>query len=300
MRMLVKRPIAVCALLSGAWVLAFGQAPVVVVKPVPAELVRRVVENEMTARRAKTHLFMFRSHHETLNLNQDKLYVETKDALAGMVTAWNNQPLTPELRKAEEERLDHLLSDPEELRHKQKQERENYVRIVRIIRAMPDAFLFEYDGTATGKATVGGLGKELVRVKFHPNPDYDPPTRIEQILTGMEGTVLVDPRTHRFASIDGTLVRDVGFGWSIFGHLDEGGSFRAEQYEFSPGVWVPSLMAMRFTGKLMLFKSLNFKSRETYHDFRPVPPDMSFAQGIEVLKKENAAVAQNRPASSVH
>ena len=59
-------------------------------------------------------------------------------------------------------------------------------------------------------------------------------------------------------------------------------------------------MAMRFTGKLMLFKSLNFKSRETYHDFRPVAPDMSFAQGIELLKKENAAVAENRPAGTVH
>ena len=31
-----------------------------------------------------------------------------------MVTAWNNQPLTPE-RKAEEERLNRFLTDPEEL-----------------------------------------------------------------------------------------------------------------------------------------------------------------------------------------
>ena len=46
---------------------------------------------------------MFRSHRETLNVNQDKMYVDTKEAMAGMVTAWNNQPLTPELRKAEEE-----------------------------------------------------------------------------------------------------------------------------------------------------------------------------------------------------
>ena len=291
-----KQRIAVCALFGGACLLALGQTPVV--KPIPAELVRRVVENEMAARRSKTHPLMFRSHRETLNVNQDKLYVETKDAMAGMVTAWNNQPLTPELRKAEEERLDHLLSDPEELRHKQKQERESYERIERIISAMPDAFLFEYDGTATGTPTVGAQGMELVRVKFRPNPDYDPPTRVEQILTGMEGTVLVDPQTHRFASIEGTLFRDVGFGWSIFGHLDKGGTFRAEQYKFSPDLWVPSLMAMRFTGRLMLFKSLNFKSEETYHDFRRVPADMTFAQGIEMLKKENAAVAENRAAGN--
>jgi hypothetical protein len=58
-------------------------------------------------------------------------------------------------------------------------------------------------------------------------------------------------------------------------------------------------MAMRFTGKLMLFKSLNFKSEETYHDFRRVPPDMTFAQGIEMIKKENAAVAESKAAGQM-
>ncbi len=134
--------------------------------PVPPNLVRTVVDNELAAKSAKTHRFMFRSHRETLNVNQDKLYVDTKEAMAGMVTAWNNQPLTPELRKAEEERLDRFLTDPEELRHKQKQERDDYERIERIIKAMPDAFLFEYDGTESGTATVGasrdGIGAREV------------------------------------------------------------------------------------------------------------------------------------------
>jgi len=238
---------------------------------------------------------MFRSHRETLSVNQDKMYVDTKEAMAGMVTAWNNQPLTPELRKAEEERLNRFLTDPEELRHKQKQEHDEYERVERIIKAMPDAFLFEYDGTEVGTATVGRPGMELVRVKFQPNPDYEPPSRVEQVLTGMEGTVLVDPKSARFARIDGTLVRDVGFGWGILGHLDKGGRFHAEQMEQSPGVWVPSMMGLRFTGKLLLFKSLNIKSEEWFRDFRPIPVDVTFAQGIEMLKKENASVAASLP-----
>src|SRR5689334_1230379 len=64
-------------------------------------LVRRVVNNELAAANNKTHRFMFRSHRVTGNLDQEKLYVDTKEAMAGMVTAWNSQPLTPELRKAE-------------------------------------------------------------------------------------------------------------------------------------------------------------------------------------------------------
>jgi hypothetical protein len=274
---------------------AFGQST----GTVPSDLVRRVVDNELSAKSDKTHRFMFRSHRETLNVNQDKMYVDTREAMAGMVTAWNNQPLTPELRKAEEERLNRFLTDPEELRHKQKQEHDEYERVERIIKAMPDAFLFEYDGTELGTAAVGRPGMPLVRVKFRPNPDYNPPSRVEQVLTGMEGTVLVDPKSARFARIDGTLVHDVAFGWGFLGHLDKGGRFRAEQTEQSPGVWVPSMMGLRFTGKLLFFKSLNIKSEERFRDFRPIPVDVTFAQGIEMLKKENASVAANvAPASS--
>ena len=274
---------------------AFGQFT----SMVPSDLVRRVVDNELSAKSDKTHRFLFRSHRETLNVNQDKIYVDTKEAMAGMVTAWNNQPLSPELRKAEEERLNRFLTDPEELRHKQKQEHDEYERVERIIKAMPDAFLFEYDGTELGTASVGRPGMPLVRVKFRPNPDYDPPSRVEQVLTGMEGTVLVDPKSARFARIDGILVRDVAFGWGILGHLDKGGSFHAEQTEQSPGVWVPSMMGLRFTGKLLLFKSLSIKSEERFRDFRPIPVDVTFAQGIEMLKKENASVAVNvAPTSS--
>ena len=39
---------------------------------------------------------------------------------------------------------------------------------------------------------LGKTGNPLVRLKFHPNPNYEPPTRVEQVLTGMQGVVLVD------------------------------------------------------------------------------------------------------------
>jgi hypothetical protein len=52
-------------------------------------------------------------------------------------------------------------------------------------------------------------------------------------------------------------------------------------------------MDLAFTGKMLLFKSLNIKSTEIYSDFHPVPADLTFAQGIDLLKKQQAAVAQN-------
>jgi hypothetical protein len=53
-------------------------------------------------------------------------------------------------------------------------------------------------------------------------------------------------------------------------------------------------MDLAFTGKVLLFKSLNIKSTEVYSDFRPVPSSLTFAQGAEMLKKEIATVAENK------
>jgi len=56
----------------------------------------------------------------------------------------------------------------------------------------------------------------LVRLKFRPNPKYSPPSHVEQILTGLEGYLLIDADQHRIAKIDGTLGKEVGFGWEFW------------------------------------------------------------------------------------
>ena len=57
-------------------------------------------------------------------------------------------------------------------------------------------------------------------------------------------------------------------------------------------------MDLAFTGKMLLFKSLNIKSTEIYSDFRPVPADLTFAQGAQLLKQQQAAVARNQAPQS--
>jgi hypothetical protein len=277
------------ALALSAAVGSVGEGPPAVP---PIELVKRAVANEMKSDDQPVK-YMFRQRKETPAGSQIRLMVETRDAIAGIVVAYNDQPLNPAQRQGEYDRLQHFLRDPEELAHKRRQERENSERVKSILKALPDAFLYEYDGTEAGKPGVGEPGSQLVRLKFHPNPNYDPPTRVEQVLTGMEGTVLIDPQKQHIAAIDGTLAKDVGFGWGILGHLDRGGHFHVDQTSIAENNWSIARMDLAFTGKLLLFKSLNFKSTEVYSDFRPVPADLSFAQGVELLKKQQSAVAEN-------
>jgi hypothetical protein len=152
----------------------------------PAELVRRAVANETQAPDANAK-FMFQVYKKTPSGSQTKLFVQTRDAMAGIVIAYNDQPLSDDQRKGEMWRVNRFVNDPDELKKKQKQEKEDAERATRMVRALPDAFLYENDGTEMGRQGVGRTKVELVRLKFSPNPKYDPPTRVEQILTGMRG-----------------------------------------------------------------------------------------------------------------
>jgi hypothetical protein len=259
----------------------------------PVDLVRRTVQNEVANNGTTKAMFMDRK--ETPRGSQKKLMVETREGMAGMLIAINDQPLTPEQHQAEDAHLAGLVNNPDLLKKKQKSEKEDGERIARIMKALPDAFLYEPEGTETGNREIGNAGSELVRLKFRPNPKYSPPSHVEQVLTGMQGYLLIDPREHRIAKIDGTLSKEVGFGWGILGHLDQGGHFLVQQAEVIKGDWEITRMSLSFTGKVLLFKSLDIKSEEVFSNFRAVPSDLSFAQGVELLKKAEAELAENRP-----
>ena len=259
----------------------------------PAELVRKTVQNEVKAATDDSVRYMFRSRKETPRGTQTKLYVQTRDAMVGLLIALNDKPLTPEQRQAEESRVERLLKNPAELQHKRKQEKDDEERTTRIMKALPDAFLYQYDGTETGKQGVGAPGDELVRLRFRSNPNYNPPSRVEQVLAGMQGVLLIDAKRNRVAKIEGTLFRDIGFGWGILGHLDKGGHFLVEQTSVPGNGWEISHMNLNFTGKIMMFKRLTIRSDEVYSDFRPVPRNLTFAQGFALLKKQEGLLAEN-------
>ena len=257
----------------------------------PADaLVRKTVANEL---KPGTDYFMFRSRKQASWGTQSHIYVQTKEATAGIVVAENDRPLDAAKRQAELDRLDYLVHNPAEIRRKQKREREDADRITRIVRALPDAFLYQYDGTEQSYAGVGSPGDELVRLKFQPNPKYNPPTRIEQVLTGMQGTVLIDANKHRIAKIDGTLYKDVSFGWGFFGHLDKGGKFQVDQAQIGDSEWEVTRMGLNFTGKILIFKNLVINSSEVFSDFQKVPSNLSFADAVALLKKESASSSKD-------
>jgi hypothetical protein len=67
-----------------------------------------------------------------------------------------------------------------------------------------------------------------------------------------------------------------------------------EQAEVVLGDWEVTHMSLSFTGKELLFKNISVKSDEAFSNFQSVPPNLTFAQGVELLKKQEAELAENR------
>jgi hypothetical protein len=259
----------------------------------PGELVRAAVANEVAAANDTTIKHMFRSRKQTPRGTQTKLYIETNDAMAAMLIATNDQPLTLQQQQAETGHLAWLADNPDQLRKKQEREKEDGDRMLRILKAFPNAFRYEYAGTESGETGLGRPGAQLLRLKFTPNPNYSPPSRVEEVLTGMQGYLLIDPQARRLARIDGTLFRDISFGWGIFGRLDKGGHFLVQQADVGDGTWDITEMNLDIRGKILLFKSLNMISDEVFSDFHREPDNLPFARGVELLKTEQEKLAQN-------
>lgn len=238
---------------------------------------------------------MFHSRRTSPKGSQTRLYVETKDALAAMVIANNDQPLTAEEQQAENNHLAWLMNNPDQLRKKAAREKEDEERTLRIVKALPDAFQYEYAGTENGEAGLGVAGNELVKLKFTPNPSYSPPSREEEVLAGMQGELLIDKTARRLARIDGTLFREVTFGWGIIGHLNKGGHFRVQQGDLGvgDGSWGVTDMSLNITGKILLFKGLSLISDEVLSDFQKMPDNLTFAEGVGMLKTEQEKLAHN-------
>ncbi len=272
------------ALLCGA---AFaGQAEKPQLPASPDQLVRIVVQNELKQSSDNSKLYAFKQRTEKPKGITTKQMVETPQGVLGRIVSINDRPLTPEERKKDDDRINRLL-DPSQMRDKQKEQQEDERRTRDMVKALPDAFIYQYNGTQPGPN-----GSELVKLHFRPNPNFNPPTRETLVFQGMEGEMWIDPQARRIAKIDGTMTKDVSIGWGIIGHLDRGGRFLVEQREVAPGHWDTTKLALDFTGKALIFKSIRIKSTDTLSDFQPVPP-MDVAQALSYLRKPEEQQVQN-------
>jgi len=134
----------------------------------------------------------------------------------------------------------------------------------------------------------------LVRVKFRPNPNYDPPTYEARVVHSLAGTILIDSQQQRLTKLSGRLVNPVEFGYGLLGHIDNGGTVEIGRVEVGPLQWKTALIDIQLSGRLVLFKTISKQEYEIRSDFFAVPDDLSLAQANQLTISRVVPVVGSR------
>ena len=214
--------------------------------------------------------------------DQTRDQIETPEGSVARLVMRNGRPLTAEEDAAERERLNAILTSPSAFARHIKREQENKKMGVRLIREMPDAFLWTYtDGQPQLPSTLSGLGGLLV-LDFKPNPKWSPPDMESEPLTGVEGRVWIDPRSRNVVHLEAKLTRAVNIGWGMVAHLYPGGTAKVDQTNAAGERWIVQHIVEQISLRALLLKSMNQRLQFDTSDYQQISP-MSVPEAIKLL-----------------
>jgi hypothetical protein len=255
-------------------------------------LVDRALANELNAARdanldaiqGASHPMRYQLRKTSPRMTTTKEILETRDGNVARLVAINDKPLGATEEADEEARLHALLADPSQQRRRKDAEDEDIDRALKVLRALPSAFLYQDAGP--GEAPSGKVEK----FTFRPNPSFNPTDLESEFLPSMTGEIWIDPVHQRVARLEGHLQQDVDFGWGILGRINKGGWIVIEQADVGPGMgpdmridqWRTVRFQMQMSGRVV-FKTRVFDTTEVQSNYAPLPAGMSYQKAIETL-----------------
>jgi hypothetical protein len=240
-------------------------------------LVQRALATELRAARNPDHPTRYRLRKTSPRLTSTKEIVETKDGdVARLVALWD-KPLSHADEQTEQARLNALLSDPGRQRHRKQSEEGDFGIVMKLLRMLPEAYLYRYAGAGAGAAGM------VEKFTFSPNPNFTPPDLESQALKAMSGEIWIDAAQERVTRLEGHLQQDTDYGWGILGKLDKGGSVVIEQADVGGREWRIVRFKMQMNLRV-LFSTRNINTTEEMTGYAPVPQGIDYRQAIQMLR----------------
>ena len=160
---------------------------------------------------------------------------------------------------------------------RQQGEQGDFGIVLKLLRMLPDAFLYEYSGAASGPAG------PLQKFTFRPNPNFTPPDYETKALTALTGEILIDAAQERVTRLEGHLQQDTDYAWGILGKLDKGGWIMIEQADVGGHQWRIARFKMQMNLRI-LFKDKNVDTTEEMTGYAPVPTGIDYRKAIQMLR----------------
>lgn len=256
----------------------------------PNDFIRQAVEHELAAQDGDHTHWRYHFHREDDKDSYDRDVIETSEGQLARTTLWNGQPLTADLRQKDDDRIQRLLSDPGERAKHNKREKDDNEKAKSMLKAIPDAFVFQYDGEEDG----------CVRLTFAPNPRYNPPSRELQVFHALRGKIWIDRAQKRLARVEGSLFEDVTFALGLLGRLNKGGTFKVVQQQVGPDHWEAVSLDININGHAVIFKTINVRNHQSLSDFQRVSDSLTLRQAYDMLQNPKSASAGDGTSGGPH
>jgi hypothetical protein len=236
--------------------------------------------NELVALHHKGSYLRYRMRTVNEKGDQVRDVIESKDGTVARLTMKDRRPLTEEQDKWERQRLNDMLASPSTyFKHVRNGETERRMAD-RLVPLMPDAALYSY---APGQPQTGTNGGALeVVIDYKPNPNFTPPNTEAEALTGLEGRIWIDAKTHYLVRMEGTVSHAVNFGWGMLAHIYPGGKLVLNQTDAGGNRWIFTDFSMELSVRALMVKNLNVKSHVEASDYQTITP-MSYQDAIHLL-----------------
>jgi hypothetical protein len=246
----------------------------------PRSLVVDAAANELIALHHKDSYLRYRM--ETVNEKGEQVrdVIESKDGTVARLIMRDGKPLTAEQDKAERQRLTDIIASPAAYaKHVKNTESEKKMADT-LVPMMADAMINTY---APGQPQSGrnGGAPEIV-LDYRPNPEWVPPSTEAQALTGLQGRVWIDAKTHYVVRMEGTIFRGVNFGWGMLAHIYPGGKLEMNQVDVGGNRWIFIDFSMELTVRALMIKTLKIHNSAKASGFQIIAP-MSYQDAIHLL-----------------
>jgi hypothetical protein len=240
-------------------------------------MVGRALATELRTAQDPSHPMRYTLRKTSPRLTTTKDIVETRDGAVARLLSVNDMPLGPVDEQKEQARLDALAANPSLQRHRKQSEDSDLGIVLKLLRMLPNAFLYQYAGTVPGPS---GMAEKFT---FKPNPHFSPPDYETQALTAMSGEIWIDPAQERVLRLEGHLQQDTDYGWGILGKLNKGGWLVIEQADVGGKQWRITHVQMEMTLRIV-FKTKIFNTVEQLTRYSAVPVGIDYRQAIQILR----------------
>jgi hypothetical protein len=244
----------------------------------PNDLVRKVVANEIKADNQDQSHWMYQVVTNVPAPGKTQAVIETKNGNITYLEDINGHPLTPQQRTREDQRVQQFVTDPDQQSKARRAGDDDDKKSAQMFAMLPDAFVFQYAQTHG----------DIVRLTFHPNPNFTSHSSEAYVFHKMDGFVIVDTRENRLVEISGVLSHGVEFLGGLFGHLDPGGTFDVRRQEIAPGHWAITALKVNMNGKALFFKSIAVQQDEVHSHFQRIPDSTTLPQAEAMALKQPA------------